>query len=301
MRVATGPRAFKTYWLATRISAPLSTRLAGFFAERIWFTPWRVDPGERGRRRQREWLQDTQPARFSTSHGPLVGFSAGRGPAILLVHGWGERAASMGAFVEPLTGAGFRVVAIDLPGHGDSVSMRPNIYTIADAIREVADAVGGLHGIVAHSLGGHSTMAALRDGLDVPAVVLISPSSRAEHAVDRFTELLRLPGRAKAGLEAALERRFGRSIWDDLTGSNLIREVTTPALIVHDRGDPQVAFDDSWHLSRAWRGARLMITESLGHGRILRDPRVLANSVSFLRGDPSSDTIRPKELEHAGG
>src|SRR5687768_17664621 len=35
-------------------------------------------------------------------------------------------------------------------------------------------------------------------------------------------------------------------------------------------------------LFRSWRGSRLVTTEALGHGRILRDPKVIEEVTSFL-------------------
>ena len=50
--------------------------------------------------------------------------AASRG-RVMLVHGWSGRALVMTAFVEPLLRQGIDVVAIDLPGHGDSDGRRP--------------------------------------------------------------------------------------------------------------------------------------------------------------------------------
>lgn len=296
MRAADSPLVFKAYYAGMKATATFSTRLAGWFANKIWFTPWKVAPGERGLRRQGEWLSRTQPIRFTTAHGRVAGFEAGAGPTVLLVHGWGERAADLGAFIEPLTHAGYRVVGIDLPGHGDSVTTHTNLYVVAEVIKEAAHTLGGVDAIVAHSMGGHATMLALRDGLPVKSVVLLSPSSRLAQALTRFTEMLSLPPRAAKGLKLSLERRFGTVLWTDLEGSSLVRNLDVPALIVHDRDDPQVPIADSELIASVWPGARLTTTESLGHGRILRDERVLAETVSFVAG---SKALAGRELEDA--
>src|SRR5688500_16792196 len=112
MRAADSPLAFKAYYAGMKVTARFSVPLSGWFANKLWFTPWRVQPSERGLRRQAEWLSGTTPAHFSTRYGHIAGFEAGTGPTVLLVHGWGERAASLGALVRPLTSAGYRVVGI---------------------------------------------------------------------------------------------------------------------------------------------------------------------------------------------
>ena len=296
MRAADSPLAFKAFYAGTKVGSGFSTRVAGWFAHKLWFTPWQVKPGERGLRRQTEWLAGTSPVSFDTSHGRIAGFEAGSGPTVLLVHGWGERSASLGAFIGPLTSAGYRVVGIDLPGHGDSVTSEPNLYVVADVIREVARRIGDVTAVVGHSMGGHSTMVALRDGLEVDSVVLLSPSSRLAQALTRFEELLSLPPRAKTGLKRKLERRFGTTLWSETEGSALVRNVTVPALVVHDRDDPQVPLTDSELLVAAWPAAQLMTTGSLGHGRILRDEQVVTAALSFVTQNHVSTG---RELEDA--
>lgn len=284
MRAADSPLAFKGYYLGMKLASTFSIPLSGWFANKIWFTPWRVSPSERGLRRQAEWLADTKPAHFPTRYGRVAGFEAGAGPTVLMVHGWGERAASLGALIRPLTSAGYRVVGIDMPGHGDSshITAQPNLYVAAETIRDVADHLDGVSAVIGHSVGGHSTMMALKNGLQVDSVVLLSPSSHLGHALARFEELLSLPPRATAGLKQTIERRFGEDIWEGTQGSELIRDVDTPALVVHDRDDPQVPLEDSEHLVSSWSSATLITTDSLGHGRILRDENVIANAISFI-------------------
>ena len=45
---------------------------------------------------------------------------AGQGPVVLLLHGLGASRVTWSCNVEPLAEAGFTVLALDLPGHGDS-------------------------------------------------------------------------------------------------------------------------------------------------------------------------------------
>src|SRR5688500_2449387 len=102
------PRALRLTWWATRLAAPLSRRLAGWLAARLWFTPWPVDNDPKSRARHARWLAGTDPYSAPTSYGNLAAFTAGSGPLVVLVHGWGERSGTLGALVRPLADAGFR-------------------------------------------------------------------------------------------------------------------------------------------------------------------------------------------------
>ena len=52
--------------------------------------------------------------------------------------------------------------------------------------------------------------------------------------------------------------------------------------MVHDRGDAEIPWQHGAAIARAWRGAEMLITEGLGHRRILRDPDVVAATVAFV-------------------
>ena len=275
-------------WLGARYGGVVSKRIGGFFTWRLWFTPWDVQLSERAAKREAAWLAATQPLAVSTATGTLAGFVAGEGPTILLVHGWGDRASRLGAFIEPLVEAGFRVVGIDLPAHGDSPGRMTNAYEWSEAIRATADHVGGVVGVVAHSIGGVNTLLAMRNGMQAQRLVLLASALRMQHAVDQFAGLFQLPRRSMDGLVEMIERRFGRRVWADLSSDLHAAELNVPALLFHDRQDAQVAFADGEQLHEAWPASRLVATDGLGHDRLLRDTDVIAQAVAFL-----SEAIAP--------
>ncbi len=99
--------------------------------------------------------------KIDTPNGKIaVHESAGDGPPIVLIHG---NSASARAFAKQLDGplgARFRLVAIDLPGHGASDDATdPSLYTLrghAQAVRAAVDALGLAQAhFVGWSLGGH--------------------------------------------------------------------------------------------------------------------------------------------------
>lgn len=282
MRAAESMLALKATWLATRAAALVSPKLAGPVAARLWFTPWRVPVGERAAARQAEWLGPTEPVSFEVGGRRIAGYSAGSGPAVVLVHGWGERGASLGAFVAPFAAAGYRVVGIDLPAHGATGGSRTDGFEIAAAIRGVCDSIGEVSALVAHSMGATTSLLAARDGARVGALVLLAPSGRLDHALATFQSMFSLPAAAVSGLKDTIERRYGADVWDRLSAREFAADVDVPALIVHDRDDEQVAFRDTEALHAAWPGSRLMTTQGLGHGRILRDVEVVGTALSFV-------------------
>ena len=106
---------------------------------------------------QHELLNQAQCFYLEFNHNRIKVFEWGAGPVILLVHGWGGRALQMDAFVHALVSKGYKVVAFDHKGHGESST---NFSSYPELVRgtqlvtmHYADA---LHGVVAHSIGSNS-------------------------------------------------------------------------------------------------------------------------------------------------
>lgn len=267
---------------ATRLFGRFSARLAGVPAYLLWFIPWRVPVSDRGLQKQARWLEPTQPFTLRTSEGRVAGFTAGEGPLVILIHGLGERAAALGGFIAPLTNAGFRVVGVDLPGHGDSTRQMTNPIVSAAAVREVADHFGGAHALIAHSLGGFAALLAMKEGLIAQRTVLIAPAVDMGYAMETFKALFGLPPKAIAGLRRRIERRYGPNIWRELRGDHLVKNLKTPGLVFHDPDDPQVPFVVSERLIGSWKGSRVVAVRGLGHGPITRDASVIERAVAFV-------------------
>jgi pimeloyl-ACP methyl ester carboxylesterase len=205
-------------------------------------------------------------------------------PAVLLVHGWGGRGVQMSSFVEPLVARGFRVVWFDQPAHGDSGRGTVGLPDFARAIEAVAAAHGPFVAAIGHSLGGAALGLALRRGLALGRVVLVSvPSSMIEHT-RAFARLLGIAAPVREAMRHRLEQRYGMP-FDDIDRIDDLARLALPALFVHDRGDPEVAFRHGQRLARHMRNTRFITTYGFGHYRILREPSVVAAIADFVAGD----------------
>jgi pimeloyl-ACP methyl ester carboxylesterase len=272
---------FPRWLLATlrAFSALLSIvapRVAGALAVRLFGTPqrhhrpaWEREILERGSRLR---LGSNLAARS---------WGATRAPIVLLVHGWEGRGTQLGAFVDAFVDAGFRVIALDLPAHGDSIGTRTDLVECTEALRKVARDLGPVTGIVAHSFGGAVTTLAIERGLDVKSVVLISSPSSVDDVVARFGRMLGLGARAMRAFRRGLEKRTGVKL-ADVEIYERAATLEVPALIVHDHRDRDVPFTDGERLAARWPNAALMATSGLGHRRILRDADVIRRAVEFV-------------------
>jgi pimeloyl-ACP methyl ester carboxylesterase len=271
-----------------RALSRLAPSVAARLAERLFLTP------PRGRRPAAEIdllaSARARPMRIGPRRIEL--WRWGSGPNVLLVHGWGARGAQLGAFVEPLVARGFSVITFDAPGHGASDSGIVTIPEMVTAIREVGTVSGPLAGLVAHSVGATAASVALSEGLEAGAVVFIGPAADLLGPAVHFTETLGFSRDVGERMRARIQRRVGRP-WSAFDVPTLAPALRPPLLVVHDRGDGEIPWQHGLVITRAWRAAELLMTDGLGHRRILRDPDVIAAAVAFLAARTAERRLTP--------
>ncbi len=234
--------------------------------------------------------------RVKTRAGDLAVWDYGRGPTVLLVHGWSGAAGQWSPFIGPLLRAGHNAIALDLPAHGLSDGDRTNLQEIVHAIVDTAARVAPIRAVVAHSLGATATTLALAQGLRAERAVLIAPAARdVQGYVHAFAQQLGLPPAREPGLVARMRRKFGDL--DRFDARKAAARLSTPALVFHDVDDAQVPFAEGESLARAWPGARLTALRGRGHNRPLTDPDVVREALTFITtGPPAAPSAENEAL-----
>lgn len=130
-------------------------------------------------------------------------------PTVLLLHGGGQTRHAWGGTAQAMARAGWRSIALDLPGHGESAWSVAGDYRIETLSRSMArlwHEIGTPLAVVGASLGGLISMAAVARG-DAPtinalALVDIAPRIEAK-GVDRIVNFMRAHPEGFATLEDA--------------------------------------------------------------------------------------------------
>ena len=266
-------------WLRAgfRLAATVAPPLAARWAERVFGSPPRLEAR----------LSPVHAAghRFYVSSGVhrLAVWSWGDGPTALLLHGWAGRSEQLAAFVQPLLAAGFSVVAPDAPGHGGSTGESSSVLAFADTIAAVAARVGPVHAFVGHSAGAAAGALAMHRGVAVRRAVFLAPVASLTDVVRRFAWELHIPPWTAEVMRRRFEARLGVPM-SQVDVPALARGASTPLLVFHDPADREVPWHDAAAIAQAWPGARLVDVPRVGHNRILREPAVVAQAVSFLAG-----------------
>jgi len=223
---------------------------------------------------------------------PLVSYAWGSGNPVLLVHGWGSRAGHMAALARMLLRSGFRVVAFDGPAHGRSMQTvhkpRSSMFAFCRAIHEMDRHFGPFHGIAGHSMGaaaavftaaGHKLLSNFR--VNTRKLALISCPANVARMAERFCRNAGLNPEQEKRLMAGLENAFHFSA-ADYQVNDVLKNVNTRVLVVHDANDEEIPLSDGQLLKAARKDIALIVTHGSGHIKILASKSMIEPVVRFF-------------------
>jgi (E)-2-((N-methylformamido)methylene)succinate hydrolase len=147
--------------------------------------------------------------------GRVVYFRAGSGPPLIFVHGANDQAGTW-ARVAPAFTRDYRVVVMDMPGHGDSDPQTgdlgmPDLVDGLEAIMEAEAGAGGAT-LVGNSLGGFLALGhAVRHPGTVGHVVLVNGAvNRGDSPAVAITLLPKTREEARGAMDALTSARTAR-------------------------------------------------------------------------------------------
>lgn len=208
-------------------------------------------------------------------------------PAVLLLHGWMSSAAQMTNFVTPLLEAGFQVIALDGPAHGGSSRMQTDSRHFGQAIKAVIRQLGPLHSFIGHSFGAAASLLLLFEdkSVSLPRLTLIASPAETQFMMHVIARAIGANEMIEMNMQQRFLQRYGLPI-DFFSMPKMASTLDIPGLVVHDRDDRLIPFEQGEAIAQAWPGAEFLGTEALGHGNILRDAGVIKRVVQF-QGAPA--------------
>ena len=245
-------------------------------------------PKRRARPRLARKLADAEDLEVQTPHGPVMAWRLGVGPASLLVHGWEDDNALWSPLIDACAAIGKAIVVFDLPGHGFSPAEECTYQAAGLAAVAVAEALGPIDSVVAHSFGCPSSIYALGHGLNVDRAVLIAspvPRTGADRPPEHWIRRQMERGATRAVAERASELMMERgetSTRSPFAVETEIPGMTAKALIIHAFDDDQCPVGNAEKMAKLWPGAELVLVDDLGHRLIAQDDVVLQRIIGFV-------------------
>ncbi|PDQ20807.1 alpha/beta hydrolase [Mesorhizobium sanjuanii] len=210
---------------------------------------------------------------------------------VLVIHGWRSRTEYMRALIEGYRDAGYRVVSLDLPGHGQSQGRRLTLVSAVDAARLAGEWFGPFAAVVGHSFGGAVAANAVAGSVkNIPPlaaerlVLIAAPSSLPAIFTD-FSRMLNVGPRSQAAMADRVEHIAGRPL-HEFTGDRQLASRPVPTLVIHAPDDREVSADHARLYAEAGDHVRLHWADGLGHRRILADKGVAENAIGFVTSQP---------------
>jgi hypothetical protein len=210
-------------------------------------------------------------------------FEWGSGPVIVLVHGWGGRALQLDAFVPALLQQGYRVVAFDHKGHGESSSRCSSYLEIIRGTQRVFEHYAqDLVGVVAHSIGANATFKVSEQFDRGLKLAVVAPMEHFPQWLEKMRSKLGIYEVLFAHVIASLEADTGLSLAQQcqLDFALLNRH---EVLLVHDKLDRINHFSASQEIHQNLPGSQLLPTEMLGHARILANAAVVERVAAHFK------------------
>jgi pimeloyl-ACP methyl ester carboxylesterase len=287
---------------AVRAIGAMSPGLAGALALRLFLT---TRPRMRVSRDAVGIVRDARHERLVVNgrHVRVAQWGT-EGPVLVLLHGWRGRAAQFWSMVPALRAEGYRVVAPDVAGHGDSPGGRVDVRDWLAVLAELQRRHGRFRAVIGHSFGGFAALTAARLGFETDAVVALAGAGRPAAYLDQFARMLKLAPATRLELERCFLARLGETAETFAARYDGVAHPlapATPLLLVHGGRDRQMPPENSRHLAAVTPHARLVTVPEVGHARIIGHHATVDAVLALLAAAPQWSDKRAGMVTRARG
>ena len=200
---------------------------------------------------------------------------------ILLVHGWSGRGTQLVKIADELLKSGFSTISFDAPAHGKSKGNNTLMPEFIESILELEKQFGKFEFAIGHSLGGMSLLNAIKQKLDIKKAVIIGSGDIIQDIIDEFIKKLKLKPNISNQLTHYFENKNQLKM-NDFSSSVVAKEINIPVLIIHDENDYEVNVKAAHKIHEKLKLSKLIITNGLGHRKILGNNEVIQNILKFI-------------------
>jgi pimeloyl-ACP methyl ester carboxylesterase len=284
--------------VAFQIVSLINPRLAGRLSVELLFRPQR---SKRSAEENKFWAKGL-PLTFASG---CTGRVFGHGEkSIVLVHGWQSQGVRFLPLIEACMKLGLKVVVWNGPGHGDSPGKRTNLAAFSRLLFKDLQALDHQYeAILGYSFGAAAAAYVCRLGLPAKLLILISGPSSASGVFRRYWDMIKLGPKARNHFVSMVETEVQLKV-DDMSSVLYATELPQRILAIHDQNDKIVPVSDAFELQKARPDIELLVTEKLGHHRIL-NAEVMTQKVSnflcnhLLRADATDLGADDQNPQHS--
>ena len=200
---------------------------------------------------------------------------------ILLVHGWSGRGTQLVKIANNFKD-NYHIISFDAPAHGLSSGKTTMMLEFVESIIEINKKHGNLKYAIGHSLGGMAILNSINKHVHFDKIVLIGSGNSIKNIIKNYIKNLKL----KEKYIDLLIQSFENELHDEMEKYSSYRvseNISTPTLLIHDKFDLDVPVEEAYHLHKYLKSSQLIITENLGHRKILGDKDVINQVSKFIQ------------------
>lgn len=271
----------KSIVLTAKFLQFISPNLAALFAARLFTTPLKHKIPKRELEMDRKSSQKRVDIK-SIGKQVVVYQYGDSDKKILLVHGWSGRGTQLVKFADELIKQGYATISFDAPAHGKSSGKRTLMPEFIATILQMEKEFGPFYAAVGHSLGGMSLLNSVQQGLQIQRLVAIGSGDVVKDIMDEFIEKLQLRGEVSDIMRNHFEKTSSQTM-HSYSSYIAAKEIDIPVLIIHDNDDQEVSVKCAHHIFEQLKNGELMVTDGLGHRKILGHHSVVAKTLQFIK------------------
>lgn len=256
----------KTIGLSINLQAWLNARAAGQRAMQLFLQP----PKPQIRAKEASFLESARrnDLDFEGHRIAVYEWGAAEQPLCFLAYGWAYNAGRWRHYVPSLLEAGYRVLAFDPIGHGNSERGKQDYPTMVRLEQALVERAGGAEIWLGHSFGGGCSIEAIHELAEEHRprrICLMAVFSEARWIFHQFRSTLGLNRQSWWGLKQAIYRRTGRRL-AEFDSARLAAELgDIRCLLVHDPEDSTTSFSNSIRNHQYWPNSALYAAKGGGH------------------------------------
>ncbi len=259
----------------------ISYHLATKFAVKLFTTPFRFNTPERekmmAKSAQKEILFIPEINKSIMVY--TYGYSQKK---VLLIHGWSGRGTQMYKIADKLLENGYMTISFDGPAHGKSSGKTTMMTEFITTAKFIEQKYGPFEIAIGHSLGGMTVLNTIKQGVNFKKAVVIGAGDIITDIITNFIKKLQLKPILIKKIKQHFLQKFGEDI-DHLSASFAAKYVKIPVLVIHDTEDYDVPVSCAYHIRQNLEKGELLITNKLGHRRILKNNAVIKNVIQFIK------------------
>ncbi len=204
----------------------------------------------------------------------------GKGKTVLLAHGWESNASRWDYILKDLKDQDYNIVALDAPAHGRSGGKQFNAVLYSEFISVVAKKFKP-EVLIGHSVGGMASVFStyLNELPFIEKMVLLGAPAHFTGVFSRYKSMMGFNNRISNGLDKIVLERFGQPV-SYFSTADFLKSTTAKGLIIHDKKDRIIPFEDGQLLANRYDNSEFIITTGYGHG--LKDTSLTPKIIGFI-------------------